>query len=192
MTAPASGTVVAVVLAAGGGSRFAGSDPKLLAPFQGRPLVTWAIDAALRARIGEVMVVEGAIDLGGVLPAGATRVRNERWKEGMATSLGSALEAVREREVAAIVVGLGDQPRVPPIAWRTVAACTDHPIAVATYGGRRGHPVRLACEIWDLLPASGDEGARALMRARPELVTEVACVGDPTDVDTVEDLSRWS
>ncbi|WP_208027355.1 nucleotidyltransferase family protein [Rhabdothermincola sediminis] len=192
MTAPASGTVVAVVLAAGGGSRFAGSDSKLLAPFQGRPLVTWAIDAALRAGIGEVMVVEGPIDLGGVLPAGVTRVRNERWKDGMATSLGSALEAVRGWDVAAIVVGLGDQPRVPLTAWRAVARCTDRPIAVATYGGRRGHPVRLAREIWDLLPVSGDEGARVLMRARPELVTEVACVGDPSDVDTLEDLSRWS
>jgi CTP:molybdopterin cytidylyltransferase MocA len=191
MTAPASGTV-AVVLAAGAGRRFAGRSPKLLAPLDGRPLVTWAIDAALDAGIGEVMVVEGAIDLGGVLPDGVTRVRNERWRHGVATSLGSALEAAREREVAAIVVGLGDQPRVPPIAWRAVAARTDHPIAVATYGGRRGHPVRLAREIWDLLPARGDEGARALMRARPELVAEVACVGDPTDVDTLEDLSRWS
>jgi CTP:molybdopterin cytidylyltransferase MocA len=102
-----------------------------------------------------------------------------------------ALDLARRRGLSCVVVGLGDQPLVPVSAWRKVAA-SPAPIAAASYGGRRRNPVRLAKEIWDMLPAEGDEGARVLMREHPELVEEVPCEGEPIDIDTREDLSRWS
>lgn len=178
-------STAAVVLAAGEGSRFAGDTHKLLAPFRGRTVIDWVLDAA--GGLDELLVVTGAVEL--PLPPGAREVRNERWAEGQATSVQAALAAAEGHD--AVVVGLGDQPLVPAEAWRLVAASTS-PIAVATYAGRRRNPVRLARDVWSLLPVEGDEGARSVIAARPDLVAEVACPGDPADVDTQEDLATWS
>lgn len=177
-------TVAAVVLAAGGASRFEGGH-KLLEPLRGRPLVEWAIDAA--SVLDELIVVVGAVEV--PVPPQATLVRNLSWGDGMATSLQAAIAVAGDHE--AIVVGLGDQPFVPADAWRAVAA-SPSPIAVATYDGKRRNPVRLAREVWPLLPTTGDEGARSVIAGRPDLVAEVPCLGDPADVDTREDLARWS
>jgi CTP:molybdopterin cytidylyltransferase MocA len=81
---------------------------------------------------------------------------------------------------------------IPEEAWRRVAEAGARPIVTATFGGERRPPVRLAREVWAALPVTGDEGARALMRRRPQDVGEVACPGEPADVDTLEDLARWS
>lgn len=184
--------MAAVVLAAGGARRFSGPSHKLLAPFRGRPLVTWPVAAALAAGLDETVVVSGAVDLVEVLPEGVTILDNRSWAGGQATSLAVALDWCRRRGHGGAVVGLGDQPLVPASAWSAVAGATGRPIVVATYEGRRRHPVRLDRRVWPLLPVTGDQGARTLMARRPDLVAEVACQGDPADVDTVEDLTGWS
>lgn len=186
--------MAAVVLAAGAGSRFAAADRthKLLAPWRGRPVIAAVLDAATEAGIGAVWVVTGAADLDEVIGGcGARRVPNPRWAEGQATSLAAAVDLAGAEGLARIVVGLGDQPLVPSSAWRAVAAAGG-PIAVATYGGRRANPVGLGEEVWPLLPRTGDAGARVVIRNCPELVEEVACDGNPVDIDTVEDLRLWS
>ena len=189
-------TVAGVVLAAGAGRRFAasgGEGHKLLAELDGVPLITRALHAVLAAGLDEVLVVHGALDLSGVVPPTVQLRRNDRWAEGIATSLQVAVDHATAAGHEAIVVGLADQPGVTADAWRRLAAAPpDPPIAVAVYDGRRANPVRLSAAVWPLLPAAGDDGARVLMRARPDLVREVPCTGRPWDVDTVEDLERWS
>ncbi|MGC8512975.1 MAG: nucleotidyltransferase family protein [Acidimicrobiales bacterium] len=190
---PLAGTA-AVILAAGAGSRFnPGEDAghKLLAGLHGRPVVWWSAVAALDADIGPVWVVTGAADLADALPSGVVKLANEQWSSGQASSLRTAVSKARQDGLEAVVVGLGDQPFIGAEAWRSVAASSS-PIAVAIYNGRRRNPVRLSSTVWELLPAAGDEGARSLIKNRPDLVEEVPCVGEPADIDTREDLTRWS
>tara|TARA_B100000700_G_scaffold256522_1_gene289802 strand:+ start:971 stop:1546 length:576 start_codon:yes stop_codon:yes gene_type:complete len=187
------GTVAAVVLAAGGGTRWDGDGHKLLALAAGRPLAAYALIAAAEAGLDELVIVAGPADLvgAGIVPDGATVLHNDRWLDGQASSLRLAVEHARLVGHAAVVVGLADSPGVPSEAWRAVAAAPS-PLAVATFDGRRRPPTRIGRELWDDLPVGGDEGARNLISGRPDLLVEVACPGDPTDVDMLEDLRRWN
>lgn len=187
-------SVAGVVLAAGAGERFrrsGGEGLKQRALIAGVASVRRVLDAALAAGLDDVVLVQGADDLADLTPSGVMVLDNPRWSEGLATSLQVALAHLAGHQ--AVVVGLADQPGVLTAAWAAVASVPDEPpIAVATYDGRRANPVRLARAVWPLLPVTGDEGARAVMRGRPELVREVPCTGDPHDIDTLEDLHRWS
>ena len=188
-----------VLLAAGAGTRFAGPQHKLLATMGGFTVAALSLRSLLDAGLEAVAIVTGAVDIDPVLDeaAGAhergsiTVLLNERWESGIASSVRCAASWATQHGHDAIVVGLADQPFVTSAAWQSVAAAAA-PIAVGTYGGRRGNPVRLAREVWPLLPSDGDEGARAVMRRMPEIVVPVACEGRPDDIDTVEDLRRWS
>ncbi|MCU1454295.1 MAG: hypothetical protein JWN46_2441 [Acidimicrobiales bacterium] len=180
-----------VVLAAGGGSRFLGSTHKLVAPFRGGTVVGHALAAAVAAGVGQVAVVTGAVAIDA--PEGVVVLHNDRWADGQASSLQCALRWAAALGLEAVVVGLGDAPLVTPEAWRAIASADATPIATARSGGQRHPPVRLVAAVWPLLPAMGDEGARAVMRARPDLVTEVevAAAGAAADIDTAADLERW-
>jgi CTP:molybdopterin cytidylyltransferase MocA len=194
------GDATAVLLAAGGGTRYSDVGHKLTASLSSTPdrdghtVFARSLSAALAADLGAVIVVTGRLDAADL---GIDRERddiivahNDRWADGQMTSVHAGLDVVLS-DVA--VIGLADQPGIEPASWRAVAdACTTaNPIAVATYASRRANPVGLHRSIWPLLAHDGDEGARGLMRLREDLVIEVPCNGSPDDIDTAEDLRRW-
>lgn len=189
-------STIAILLAAGAGSRFRGPTHKLFAPLPGdedRTIFEASLSVVLAAGFEKVIVVSGAADI----PAPLVRdpqvvlVHNHRWSEGQAHSLTVGIAEAQRLGATAVVVGLADQPFITTEAWRLVAN-TESPIAVATYGGRRGNPVRLAASTWALLPTTGDTGARDLITLRPELVSQVDCPGSAADIDTEEDLAQWT
>ena len=186
----------AIVLAAGKGERFQGETHKLLAEFKGKPILQWVIDNVTNAGFDDVYLVSGAINFQNhqslnLESESITIVENHNFAEGQASSLRSGLQVATYDGHSSVVVGLGDMPLVPTEAWKSVAEA-DGQLVVATFSGDRRPPVKIAQELWSLIPISGDEGARSLLRLRPDLVNEVACEGSPVDIDTRRDLERWS
>jgi molybdenum cofactor cytidylyltransferase len=189
-------TTAVAVLAAGRGSRVVGADdtPKPLLELGGRPLVRWALDAAMASELRPVVLVVGhqGSKVGRVVPQGVTVVRSRTWRSGIARSLRAALDALEGwAQVGAVCIGLADQPRIGADAYRRLAAAYDDgaSFAVATYGGVRANPVLLGRSLWpEARRLDGDEGARVLMRSHP--VVEVPCdgTGHPEDIDTLDDL----
>jgi molybdenum cofactor cytidylyltransferase len=183
----------AAVLAAGHGSRLATSTPKPLVALRGRPLVEWALDAAVGSGADPVLLVVGRDGpaVAASAPRGVGIVRARSWRLGIAHSLRAALRALTPTDAEAVTVGLADQPLVGADAYRRLAAAHEAGalLAVATYSGQRANPVLLDRSLWaEARRLRGDVGARALMRAHE--VTEVDCTGtgDPVDVDTLDDL----
>ena len=179
-----------LVLAAGAGERFGGG--KQLAELDGRPLLEHAVRAATSSPVGRVVVVLGSgaeevvarVNLHGA----ETRICS-RWQEGQSASLACGLEALADCE--AVVVTLGDQPRLSPDAIRRVIAARGEGAQAvrATYGGDPGHPVLLEQQLFERMrDVSGDHGARNLLMSAQ--VREVPCddLGGGEDVDTPAEL----
>lgn len=184
---PALVAVVAgAVLAAGSGSRM--GTPKAELVVGGRRLLDRAVSVLREGGCDPVFAVVRA----GTTVAGAAAVVNPTPDSGMRSSLALAVD--RAGLADALAVLLVDVPGVGADAVRAVVtAWRPGRIAIARYGDRRGHPTVMAPALWRkaLVGAQPDEGARALLRSRPELVDEIGVDGDATDLDTPEDVRRW-
>ncbi len=166
--------VAAAVLAAGAGRRM--GTPKAELVVSGIRLLDRAVAVVSGAGCNPVYAVVRA----GVQVDGALTVVNPEPERGMRSSLAVAVEAAAGEQALAVL--LVDVPGIDAGAVAaTAAAWRPGRIAVASYDGRRGHPTVMAPELWrEALELAGpDEGARALLRARPDLVDEVAVTGRP-------------
>ena len=206
-----SARVAGVLLAAGQGSRF--GQPKALVELDGQTLAERGVHMLQAGGADPILIVTGAAP---VVLAPADQVHtvyNEEWRTGMGSSLRAALRALSEAaepddtvlspadtvlppDVAAVVVALADQPLVGAgaVARLIAAYRAGAEVAVAAYDGKPRNPVLLAREHWPevIATATGDQGARAFLRARPDLVTRIECgdTGRPDDIDTTADLER--
>jgi CTP:molybdopterin cytidylyltransferase MocA len=135
----------------------------------------------LGARADEI---RAAVDTGD-----ATVVVADDWESGQSASLRAGVAEARSRGADAVVVTLGDQPRISAAAIGRVAAA-DAVAARATYDGVPAHPVLLRAELFDAVAAlGGDTGARGLLKD----AAAVPCdgLGSPADVDTHKDLADF-
>ena len=188
--------VAGVLLAAGQGSRF--GRPKALVELDGQTLAERGVAMLLAGGADPVLVVTGAAPVTLAPGHQVHTVYNGEWRTGMGSSLRAALRSapLLPPDVGAAVVALADQPLVgaEAVARLIAAYRSGASVAVAAYGGQPRNPVLLAREHWAevIATAAGDQGARAFLRARPDLVTLVECgdTGRPDDIDTRADLER--
>jgi molybdenum cofactor cytidylyltransferase len=193
--------VAAIVLAAGLGSRYRAADAtaptKLVADFDGMPLVRHAVLAALASRADPVIVVAGHA-------ANAVRaaldglpvqfVDNARHAEGMATTVQAGVAAVPHTCAGAVVL-LGDMPRVTAaLIDRLIAAFAQNPSVSAVVpicDGVRGNPVVLSRVLFGAVAGlTGDQGARKLLAADPRVLeVEIADAAIGLDIDTPAQLA---
>ncbi|HEY4218046.1 MAG TPA: nucleotidyltransferase family protein [Gemmatimonadaceae bacterium] len=185
--------IAGLLLAAGGARRF--GSQKLLAQLDGQPLVRHAANVLI-STTDRVTVVVGndARQVQSTLnDLDADVVDNAEWATGLASSLRCGIAALPV-EAEAVVVALGDQPRVDAIVIREVIArwrAGGRAIVATRYAGVQGHPVLFDRAVFDeLLALEGDRGAKSVIERIPERVEYVDVhVPAPRDVDTPDDLA---
>jgi molybdenum cofactor cytidylyltransferase len=188
----AESSIVAVLLAAGAGTRFGGG--KLLHPLNdGVAVAAHAARNLLGAHLSVIAVVRAGDD------AVARLLEQENCRvtfcadavHGMGHTLAHGV--AHASDASAWVIALADMPRVQPRTIIAIAAAlrSGAKIAVPFYEGRRGHPVGFASALGPELRAlRGDTGAREVLERHRDAIVRVAC-DDPgvlLDVDTKNDL----
>ena len=194
LAAEAASAPHAIILAAGAASRF--GSPKQAATLQGEPLLLRAVARAAAVTGNAVSVVLGAhaADLTPMLRhTAATVVINRDWREGIASSIRSGVMQLPGSCGVALLL-LADQAAVTSADLeRLLAAWRRAPgdIAAAYYSGLPGVPAIFPrAQFGSLLALRGDQGARALLKARVSGITRVPMPSAAIDVDTPTDLAQ--
>ncbi len=154
--------------------------PKALLPMGDESFLAHACQVLARPGIGAVVAVIGAganqvRDESGVHDD-VTLVVNERWQEGMLSSVWRGLDAAEGLGAEAVLLHPVDHPRIAPETVDRVVAALEQGAfaAVPTHEGRRGHPGGFGHEAIRALHAAPlDRGARAVLETHPERVVHV-------------------
>lgn len=161
----------------------------------GRTWLETSVAALADGGCSPIAVVLGAAadQARGILPDSAdlTVLENKGWREGVGSSLRSALQWCMqlETQVSAALVMLVDTPGINSsvVRYMLAHASSDEILARATYGdeGVPHHPVLLGRAHWEAICASskGDAGANDYLSRHPTRVVDCSAYGHGDDVD---------
>lgn len=215
MPDPHEKSIPGMVLAAGLSRRM--GECKLLLPFQGRPLLSHCLEAALGGpkqslrRLEPLVLVRGphspcfgeALRL---LPEGCAPeiflITAKHAAQGQAASLKAGLAEILKLAPACpgVMVLLGDQPLVGPELVRRLVDCFlalcragEEACVAPAYQGKRGNPVILHRKLFpEIMELNGDFGARSLLAMHEVHLLSCADAACLADIDDPDDYTRLS
>jgi molybdenum cofactor cytidylyltransferase len=187
-----------IILAAGASTRF--GRPKQLLALNDRCLLEWVLDAALKAKLKQIVLVLGYAHskiqqtLGKILHHPKLQIEvNPHYEDGQSSSLRLGLSSIIDT-YSAVMFLLADQPLVDVATLNYLLDhfwSSDKDICVPTCAGKSGTPCIFSSYFYpQIMQITGDIGARRIIKANPEHVLEVD-IKNPhffLDVDTPEDL----
>ena len=196
---PSPKRIGAVILAAGGSSRF--GQPKQLIPFRGKSLVRRVTDAACDAGCSPVVVVIGSNDkkLRRELDrACIVIVQNKQWQRGIGSSIRCGIQELinSSPDIQAGVLLVCDQPAVNARVIEQLVALretSEKSIVASSYADTLGVPALFARSIFEELLSLGDQaGAKSIVLRSSDRVASFPFPEGQTDIDTREDWNRAS
>jgi molybdenum cofactor cytidylyltransferase len=186
--------IVAVLLAAGAGTRFGGG--KLVHPLDdGVAIAAHAARNLVAAGLDVIAVVRpGDFPLADILEQEGCQVTHCADSiHGMGHTLAHGVAS--SREAGGWIVALADMPRLQPSTIEAVASALLEGVDIAApaYRRERGHPVGFSRRLREeLMQLTGDAGARAVLQRHAAAIRLIDC-DDPgvvLDIDRKADLDR--
>ncbi len=184
-----------IILAAGSSSRLGTAKQNLV--YQGKTLLQRAIETAVAAEAGEVIVVLGA-NAGTIMPFineyPVHVVENPGWDEGMASTIRGGLRELQKINPGfdSVILMLCDQPFVDTaLLNRLILAKSTKKIVACAYNDTAGPPVLFdKFYVDELLLLKGQEGAKKLLTTYHDDVITISFPLGSVDVDTMEDYKK--
>jgi molybdenum cofactor cytidylyltransferase len=189
--------VAAVVLAAGGSTRF--GKPKQFALSQGEAFINRIVAAAMEAGCAPVVVVTGedsAQITSELTRFTVTIATNPDWQSGLGSSIvvgiRHAMNLAPNLEAAVLLTC--DQPFVNAAVLTQLIQlrlATGKPIIASAYATTLGIPSLFDRSCFpSLLRLKGDSGAKGIILARPQDVASFDFPAGEIDIDTVADYEK--
>lgn len=191
-------SIGAVVLAAGMSTRM--GQHKIVMPWDGRKtIIEQILEQLILARIDHISVVTGyrAADVKSLINRFSVQtVHNSKYQSGeMLSSLKAGLRAM-PAHISAVLIVLGDQPRIQPrIVNQVIGAYAEGAgkIVAPSFQMRRGHPILIDRQLWSEILDLPDDGAlRSVINAHSDQIAYVNVDTDSVlrDVDTPDDYQQ--
>ena len=193
--------ITAIILAAGFSKRFEGN--KLLAVYQGKPMVMHIMEKVARQTFYEMIVVsqyEEVLKLVNELTdikCHTKCIKNSHPEVGVSESIRLGIKACNPCD--AYMFFVGDAPYIEEETIQEMMKCyktlevKETAILCPYYKGNRGNPVIFGKDYEEeLIALQGDEGGKQIIRRYPERVIqyEVKNSKELLDIDTQQDLKQ--